>query len=209
MKNTMKSFSMALLCAASLSFSASAGHHNDSVLDVAGDMVTDMRGNCVYTKWEGNVGCHGKLNIANTERMIYFGFDSAALTAQAKAKLDRIASAVKNTGTVISADIIGHADKIGNPTYNNKLSLRRAKAVQEYLAARGYVDTRVTTLTAKGESEPVTSGCGGDKKCLQPDRRVEINFNYVGGHSYEPMGDNYHEFFHQNSGRNSKSLFNK
>lgn len=205
--NRIKSFSMGLLCAAGITTAALAGHY-DSALDERGQMVTDMRGNCVLTKWDSNHGCNGRIALSNAERMIYFDFDSAALTPQAKAKLDRIAGAVKRAGTVISADIIGHADKIGNPQYNVRLSERRANAVKDYLASRGYVDTRVTTTSGKGESQPVTTGCGGDKQCLQPDRRVEINLNYVGGYSNDYYGtdDGYHKFFHKNAGRNSSSI---
>ncbi|MPN01133.1 Outer membrane protein A [bioreactor metagenome] len=100
--------------------------------------------------------------------------------SEGKAKLDDLVSKAK----AIKLEVIlavGHTDRIGSDSYNQKLSEKRAAAVKEYLVAKGIEANRVYT-EGKGETQPVTGDkCGkSDKKskslidCLQPDRRVDI-----------------------------------
>jgi len=112
-----------------------------------------------------------------------FDFDKATLRPEGKAKLDDVASKVKD----ISLEVIiavGHADRIGKDAYNQKLSERRAEAVKAYLVGKGIEANRVYA-EGKGEKQPKTKpdDCkmkpesSRNKKlveCLQPDRRVEI-----------------------------------
>lgn len=109
-----------------------------------------------------------------------FDFDKAVLRPEGKAKLDELvgkAQAIKLE--VILA--VGHTDRLGSDSYNQKLSEKRAAAVKEYLVAKGIEANRVYT-EGKGEKQPVTGGkCGKSEKktkslidCLQPDRRVDI-----------------------------------
>lgn len=109
-----------------------------------------------------------------------FDFDKAVLRAEGKSKLDKLAADIKGIKLeVIIA--VGHADRIGKDTYNQKLSERRAAAVKDYLVGKGVEANRVYA-EGKGEKQPVTGDkCGkSDVKskklieCLQPDRRVEI-----------------------------------
>jgi hypothetical protein len=64
------------------------------------------------------------------------------------------------------------------------LSGKRAKAVKEYLAGRGYLNTSIAKVRALGESDPVTS-CNPKLKrnqqiaCLGADRRVELEVQYT------------------------------
>jgi len=108
-----------------------------------------------------------------------FDFDSAALKPQGEALLGKLADRIDRArfGTL---QIVGHADRIGSDSYNQILSVRRADAVRDYLAARGLSRAK---LSAKGvgDSEPVTAagqceGLGGKRliDCLQPDRYVEL-----------------------------------
>lgn len=109
-----------------------------------------------------------------------FDFDKAVLRPEGKAKFDQLVNDIKNIKLeVIIA--VGHADRIGNDKYNQKLSERRAAAVKDYLVSKGVEANRVYA-EGKGEKQPVTGAkCGKSvvksKKlieCLQPDRRVEI-----------------------------------
>ena len=75
---------------------------------------------------------------------------------------------------------IGHTDRIGSAAYNQKLSLRRAEAVKQYLVSKGIAANRVYA-EGKGKSQPVTKpgDCNSKKGealvgCLQPDRRVDV-----------------------------------
>jgi OOP family OmpA-OmpF porin len=109
---------------------------------------------------------------------VLFDFDKAELKDAGKQKLDELASQIKDA-KVDEIIVVGHADRIGSETYNEKLSEARAQSVKDYLAERG-AQTNVITAQGKGESAPVTGDqckkMAGKKliECLQPDRRVEI-----------------------------------
>lgn len=109
---------------------------------------------------------------------VLFEFNKAELKDAGKQKLDELADQVKGA-KVDEIVVVGHADRIGSESYNEKLSEARAQSVKDYLAERG-AQTNVITAQGKGESAPVTGDqckkMAGKKliECLQPDRRVEI-----------------------------------
>jgi OOP family OmpA-OmpF porin len=109
---------------------------------------------------------------------VLFEFDKAELKDAGKQKLDELADQVKGA-KVDEIVVVGHADRIGSESYNEKLSQARAQSVKDYLAERG-AQTNVITAQGKGESAPLTGDqckkMAGKKliECLQPDRRVEI-----------------------------------
>lgn len=108
-----------------------------------------------------------------------FDFDKAVIRADGKAQLDALLGKIK--GVDVEAVIaVGYTDRIGSKAYNLKLSLRRADAVKAYLMSHGIPANRIQ-VEGKGKLNPVTrpGQCKGPKspkviKCLQPDRRVEI-----------------------------------
>lgn len=152
------------------------------VKDERENTVYNTFNNCVITKWDAQHDeCAGG-DISREARSVYFDFDRAVLTPAAKAKLDSLVDIIKNSTSVESVTIVGYADRIGNADYNYRLSQRRANAVQDYLSAQGYTDTRSTEVRALGDTQPV-SECEGVKgkkdlrACLWRDRRVEIELN--------------------------------
>ena len=100
----------------------------------------------------------------------FFDFDKAVLKPEGKAKLDDLASKVKdiNLEVVIA---VGHTDSIGSDAYNQKLSVRRAEAVKAYLVSKGIAKDRVYT-EGKGEKQPVADN--KTKEGRAKNRRVEI-----------------------------------
>jgi len=114
---------------------------------------------------------------------VLFDFGKAELKDSGKARLDQLASEIKDAD-VDEIVAVGHADRIASDDYNQKLSEARAQAVKDYLAQQG-AKSNVITAQGKGESQPVTGDAckklgaerAANKKlveCLQPDRRVEI-----------------------------------
>jgi len=107
-----------------------------------------------------------------------FDFDSATLKADADAALDALAQQI-GRADYQKVDIVGHADRIGAPLYNQRLSERRAQAVRAYLAAHG-VDESKISFSGVGSSDPATgTQCKGLRgarliACLQPDRFAEV-----------------------------------
>jgi OOP family OmpA-OmpF porin len=100
----------------------------------------------------------------------FFDFDKAVLKPEGKAKLDDLTSKIGDINLeVIIA--VGHTDSVGNDTYNQKLSVRRAEAVKAYLVSKGIEKNRVYT-EGKGEKQPVADNKTSEGRAKN--RRVEI-----------------------------------
>ncbi len=100
------------------------------------------------------------------------------LSADGRAKLDAFAQNLSNWKSIERIDIAGHTDRIGEASYNDRLSQQRAQNIKTYLIERGLPADRVTA-SGKGEKQPVKHCQGADgfrslAECLQPNRRVEI-----------------------------------
>jgi outer membrane protein OmpA-like peptidoglycan-associated protein len=100
------------------------------------------------------------------------------LTPEGRAQLDALVAKIKAYGAIDSIKVIGHADKMGKPVANQKLSLARAKAVASYLKSKGV--NAVTIVTAgMGDTKPVVEcdmkqAKDALKACLAPNRRVDV-----------------------------------
>jgi OOP family OmpA-OmpF porin len=115
-----------------------------------------------------------KVTLSATE---LFGFDSATLTMP-QPKLDEIANALQADPSITDVDIVGYTDRLGSTKYNQKLSLRRAQAVREYLIGKGVAENRLQAH-GRGEQNPVVTDCKQKNRkeliaCLAPNRRVEV-----------------------------------
>ena len=183
MLRNIKSVAFLATCAALLAPVAASAEDKIPAYDKNDLTILDERGNCVLTKWDGLTGgCGGVTNVGN---IIFFDFDSAALSAESKAKLDRLNTKLTNDSErILSANIVGYADEIGSDSYNQKLSERRAKAVHAYLEGLGYKNASVTDVRALG-SRSAAGKCPTTMKrkeriaCLWEDRRVEIELEYL------------------------------
>jgi len=102
--------------------------------------------------------------------VVYFGFDSTELTAESNSGIAYVMWAAKNMGAKDLA-VTGHADRAGPEEYNLELSLRRATAVLDALAARG-ADPAAISLAGRGEAEPAVATEDGVPE--PANRRVEI-----------------------------------
>lgn len=90
----------------------------------------------------------------NVDVMISFDKNSAALTAEAQAKLDAFAKAMMAEGLDGTRFVIeGHTDAFGPDAYNEQLSLRRAQSVAAFLAEKGVPTARLEAV-GLGESVP-------------------------------------------------------
>ena len=100
----------------------------------------------------------------------FFDFDKSVLKPEGKAKLDDLASKVKDINLeVIIA--VGHTDSVGSDAYNQKLSVRRSEAVKAYLVSKGIEKNRVYT-EGKGEKQPVADNRTAEGRAKN--RRVEV-----------------------------------
>lgn len=116
-----------------------------------------------------------------------FQFDGSKLsqmTHSGKQALDALIAQIRGDfSRVDEILIVGHTDRLGSQTYNQRLSEQRAQTVKRYLQEHG-ITTPIEARGA-GEAEPVTTDCKGSKaspaliQCLQPDRRVEVEVTGV------------------------------
>lgn len=102
---------------------------------------------------------------------VFFDFDSAEITAEAQIVLSEIVERARRQGLGLS--IIGHTDTAGSFSYNERLALRRARAVQSYLLAVVGVDAPITTVTGVGERDLAVPTADGVREARN--RRAVIN----------------------------------
>jgi peptidoglycan-associated lipoprotein len=102
---------------------------------------------------------------------VHFGFDDAEVGPEATPVLDRFARVVQRyyPGSMISIE--GFADPAGPAAYNQRLSLRRAQAVQTYLIGQGVPAEQLRTV-GYGENRLVTPGAAASKPGAELNRRV-------------------------------------
>jgi peptidoglycan-associated lipoprotein len=87
-----------------------------------------------------------------TDRVL-FGYDSAELTAEARATIEKWAR-ILNQASGTRVVIEGHCDERGTREYNLALGERRATVVRNYLTSIGIPAARVQTLSY-GKEKPV------------------------------------------------------
>lgn len=87
---------------------------------------------------------------------INFEYDRAALTSDARQKLQGNADWMKSRGNV-GLQIEGHCDSRGSIEYNLSLGERRAQVVKNYMVSLGVPADRLSVISY-GKEKPLTSG---------------------------------------------------
>lgn len=103
-------------------------------------------------------------------RGVNFEFDRAQIRPDAEVILDEAARILEDRPDV-RVRIEGHTDAVGPESYNQRLSERRAEAVQRYFVEQGLDPQRFETV-GLGESEPVAPNDTREGRALN--RRVEL-----------------------------------
>ncbi len=101
---------------------------------------------------------------------LQFDTNSASLLPETKSNLNTLSTTLKkydDTNIVIE----GHTDNVGEDSYNQKLSEKRASSVEQYLATQGVSAGRITPK-GYGEQQPLNGNSTADEK--QINRRVEV-----------------------------------
>ena len=134
----------------------------------------DMAGNDLYGGQKNNLS--DTVEICN----IYFDFDKSDITDKYKETLDKLSEYMKdNPGCKI--EIGGHTDNVGSDEYNMLLSGRRARAVKDYLVAKGVKQDKVIEKKY-GEGSPIASN--NTSSTRKYNRRVAFKVLEQGSEKY-------------------------
>lgn len=76
--------------------------------------------------------------------VVYFEFDSSALTDEGRAVLDAHVALLKGTGASVRLE--GHTDERGTREYNIALGERRANTVRDYMMVQGIPGDRKSVV---------------------------------------------------------------
>lgn len=99
-----------------------------------------------------------------------FDVNRSDIKAEFKPTLNKVAEVLRSDARQ-TIRVVGHTDSVGSDDYNQTLSERRAKAVGDYLIARGVAASQITT-EGRGEREPRASNSTAEGRTQN--RRVEI-----------------------------------
>jgi outer membrane protein OmpA-like peptidoglycan-associated protein len=110
----------------------------------------------------------GGLTLSDPVR---FDLDQATLRPEASPILDDIARLLQSQPEMVLVEIGGHTDDQGGPTYNQRLSERRAEAVRDALVERGVAPERMVAR-GYGLTRPVTLDRSDASRARN--RRVEV-----------------------------------
>ena len=117
-------------------------------------------------------------------QMVFFSYDSEALTPEAEALLQAKA-AILRANPSLEIRVEGNADERGSTEYNLSLGQRRAESVRTFLSGYGISGDRVGTLSY-GKERPLVEG--NSEEAWSQNRRAE--FVVTGGDvTTAPTGD--------------------
>jgi len=102
--------------------------------------------------------------------VLYFILDSDTLTPPSQTRYREVFDDIKRR-PAYEVEVIGHTDTLGDRTYNQQLSLRRAEAIRDRLANDGLAKAAIG-VAGRGELDLAVKT--GDQVSEPRNRRVEI-----------------------------------
>ncbi|QNK02866.1 OmpA family protein [Dyella telluris] len=119
----------------------------------------------------------GRISV---DTIAHFDTNQSTLRDEDKQRLDEFAKVMRDhhSGAVITAE--GFADPSGSASQNQKLALKRAEAVRDYLIQTGGLNAEQVRAVGYGEAKnrQVVKGATGDKGL--PNRRVALVTDFAG-----------------------------
>lgn len=117
----------------------------------------------------------------------HFATGDATLSDQDKPLLDDFAKAVSSSHSDAVVTVEGFADPAGGTRFNQRLGMRRAKAVRDYLVTTGGLPDGQVRAVSYGEANnrQVRPGATGDAG--RDNRRVSLVIDYAGGGQQQSM----------------------
>lgn len=141
-----------------------AGQETPPVEQAAADTALEPEGNL------DEEACKGRFEILSRTDNIYFTSGSASLDRRSEPLLDSLVDIILRCPD-LQIEVGGHTDSDGSAAANQRLSERRAAAVENYLYGKNVSDKRITSV-GYGETRPVASNDTPDGK--RRNRRIEF-----------------------------------
>lgn len=133
-------------------------------------------------QWDGEV-----MLVTLADEKTRFDTSQATLKPDSILRLDALAVVLlRYPGNKIRVD--GHTDGAGSAAFNQKLSLRRAQAVQAALQAKGVPDADFEAVSGHGPALPV--GDNATEEGRAQNRRVELRLRFHHLRA-EPAGESW------------------
>lgn len=137
------------------------------------DIVAGVSAVNFQSAYSGYLSCIASLYPASFEQvrnsLLHFEFDKWRIQGALKERLDLVAGYILLDPTVRKVVVHGHTDSDGRRGYNWELSRLRAKAVQDYLEAKG-IPKDMIEMRYFGESKPAKANTSAANKAVN--RRV-------------------------------------
>jgi outer membrane protein OmpA-like peptidoglycan-associated protein len=94
---------------------------------------------------------------AMSDLVLHFEFGRSELTPDARAALVAPATELKANAQAFAFSVEGHADWVGNETFNEKLGMARAETVRKFLSEQYQIPAEKMTIVSYGEGKPAAS----------------------------------------------------
>jgi hypothetical protein len=106
------------------------------------------------------------------DERVHFWINSFVIRRVSYPLLERVAQLLNDHPEYLQIEVRGHSDGRGDPGFNERLSVERAKAVKQFLIDHGHVDPDRLTALGLGSSIPFTDR--QDERAMFLNRRVEF-----------------------------------
>ena len=120
---------------------------------------------------EGQLFIFDELSSDEVPMEIRFEIDSAVIGEESHRPLEVLAEFMNSHPEMDLIEVQGHTDEQSTPTYNLRLSRRRANAVVAFLVAAGVGQSRLRSR-GFGNEQPVAEGTSADARAQN--RRVQF-----------------------------------
>jgi len=138
-----------------------------------------------FEHWQGTIGFRYRFNKLEELNPVvvlrdftlkadsYFEFDKSELKSEGKAVIKVMSNEINNEERIGKLKIEGHTDSIGTESYNQKLSERRAKSVEEEFK-KNLTKEIEYEVKGYGETKPIDTNATREGRAKN--RRVEIKY---------------------------------
>ena len=101
---------------------------------------------------------------------LLFGFDQSDIQASQKPALEALSKQLQQYN-LNKIKVVGHTDNIGDPSYNQILSKKRASTVSQIFIETGFKTQNIQSM-GRGASQPLVENSSEENRALN--RRVNI-----------------------------------